>query len=84
MLFLGLFEFLIGPFKGEGLLNDVFGKTSDTAMAMKNINTTRNSPIPHLVPLKPATQVQLYESTPSVHVPPFWHGFVAQSSISKA
>ena len=36
-----------------------------------NVNTTQNSLVPQLMPIKPATQVQLYESTPSVHVPPF-------------
>ena len=36
-----------------------------------NVNTTQNSLVPQLMPMKPATQVQLYESTPSVHVPPF-------------
>ena len=43
-----------------------------------------NSLVPQLVPLNPATQVQLYESIPSVQVPPFVHGFGAQSLMSKA
>ena len=47
------------------------------------VNTTQNSLLSQLVPLNPTTQAQVYESTPSLHVPPFWHGFGAQSSISK-
>ena len=53
----------------------IMAKPQDTAIILtriyKNVKTTFNSLVPQLVPLNPATQVQLYESTPSVHVPPF-------------
>ena len=39
-------------------------------------------PMLQFFPLNPATQVQLYSFTPSLHVAPFWHGPSAQLSIS--
>ncbi len=38
--------------------------------------------VAQVVPLYPTTQAQVYELTPSVHVPPFTHGVDAQSSMS--
>ena len=39
-------------------------------------------PISQLSPACPGMQLQVYELIPSVHVPPFWHGVDAHSSIS--
>ena len=35
-------------------------------------------PISQWVPLQPLAHWQLYWSNPSMHVPPFWHGLLAQ------
>lgn len=40
-------------------------------------------PVWHWYPLYPATQVQLYWLTRSLHVPWFWHGLLAHSSMSE-
>ena len=44
----------------------------DTKITLsRNLSTTRNSLVPTMLPLNPAIQEQLYESTPSVQGPPF-------------
>jgi hypothetical protein len=35
----------------------------------------------HVAPLKPGAQAQVKAFTPSVHVPPFWQGWLAHSSM---
>ena len=41
-----------------------------------------DKPVSQFVPVYPATHAHVYVSMPSVQVPPFWHGFDAQSSMS--
>jgi hypothetical protein len=48
----------------------------------KHIKLTVYLLVSQLVPVKPGTHVQLYESTPSTQVAPFWHGELAHSSMS--
>ena len=38
--------------------------------------------VPQFLPENPLGHLQVYESTPSTHVPPFWHIPGVQSSIS--
>ena len=40
------------------------------------------TPVWHCAPVYPTAQVQLYPLTPSMQVPPFWHGAATQSSMS--
>ena len=37
----------------------------------------------HTSPAHPGSHWHVNEATPSMHLPPFWHGLDAQSSISK-
>ena len=42
-----------------------------------------DSPESHVSPAKPSRQSQEYSSSPSVHAPPFRHGKLAHSFISR-
>ena len=60
---------------------------SGTVMVMPPLWSLQNASNKCLLVLQvesvyPATHEQVYEFTPSVHVPPFWHGSGAHSLIS--
>ena len=48
-----------------------------------NNNNNNNLLSPHVFPVNPGTQEQVKLLIPSLHVPPFLHGPLAHSSISK-
>ena len=49
---------------------------------LHNLLCLMNWPFSQFLPLNPWTHKQLWEFTPSVQVPRFWHGFGEQSSMS--
>ena len=52
-------------------------------MHILNVTTIINSPSSHVFPVKPGAQEQVKLLIASLHVPPFLHGPLAHSSISK-
>jgi hypothetical protein len=62
--------------------NDVTVTLANCKRACHNKNSNQHVPVSQLDPLYPAAQQQVCESTPSMHVPPFWQGLGEQSSTS--
>ena len=57
-----------------------------TVLLSSGLNSRSSLYLPwsHVVPVYPPTQVQVKSLVLSVHMPPFWHGEVAHSSVTEA